>query len=138
MNYELLFGKLNNMDCMEGMKQFPDKYFELAIVDPPYGIERFKKPAGKTRFNSSKMFQESGILWDKKPDKKYFNELKRISKYQIIFGMNNFELPTTEYFIVWDKMATVKNFSRCELAWTNKKQPSLLFQYAWSGLSDGI
>ena len=110
---------LHNMDCMEGMKQFPDKYFELAIVDPPYGIERYKKNDGG---NSKKIqcFGDKDKNWNnEKPDKQYFDELFRVSEKQIIWGANNFLLPESEYFIVWDKMQFMPSFARCEMAWTN-------------------
>jgi site-specific DNA-methyltransferase (adenine-specific) len=119
-----------NMDCMDGMKQFPDKYFELAIVDPPYGLERFKRPSGKTRFASCKRMQEQGLEWDKAPDKEYFEELERVSQYQIIWGANNFQLPKSEYFVVWDKMQSVDNFASAEYAWTNRPLPAKVFRYS--------
>lgn len=95
--------ELHNIDCMEYMAGLPDKAFDLAIVDPPYGIERFKKPSGSTRFNSSKLMQEFGLTWDNKPLNEYFIDLFRVSKNQIIFGANNFQLPPSEYFLIWDK-----------------------------------
>ena len=121
-----------NMDCMEGMKQIPDKYFELAIVDPPYGIKRFEKPSGTTRFKNSKLMQESGLTWDIKPTQEYFDELFRISKNQIIWGANNFNLPASEYFAIWDKQQTVNNFSSAEYAWVSPtlKQPALVFRFS--------
>ena len=82
--------ELHNVDCLPFMKQCEDKQFDLAIVDPPYGIERFKKPSGKTRFKSSKLMQEEGLTWDKKPSQEYWIELFRISKNQIVWGANNF------------------------------------------------
>ena len=115
------------MDCMDGMKQFPDKYFELAIVDPPYGLERHKR--GSLRIDNSKK-AENGLLWDEKPSKEYFDELFRVSQKQIIWGANNFTLPETEYFIVWDKFQTVDNFASAEYAWTNIKMPAKVFRYA--------
>ncbi len=114
------------MDCMDGMKQFPDKYFELAIVDPPYGLERHKR--GSLRIDNSKK-AENGLLWDEKPSKEYFDELFRVSQKQIIWGANNFTLPETEYFIVWDKWQTVDNFASAEYAWTNIKMPAKVFRY---------
>ena len=127
--------KLNNFyneDCLQAMKQIPDKYFDLAIVDPPYGITRFEKPSGKTRFKNSKMMQEEGLLWDKKPSREYFDELFRVSKDQIIWGANNFELPPTEYFCIWDKQQTVDNFSSAEYAWVSMglKKPAKVFRYS--------
>ena len=122
----LELNKLYNMDCMDGMKQFPDKYFELAIVDPPYGLERHKR--GSLRIDNSKK-AENGLLWDEKPSKEYFDELFRVSQKQIIWGANNFTLPETEYFIVWDKWQTVDNFASAEYAWTNIKIPAKVFRY---------
>lgn len=118
-----------NMDCMEAMKQFPDKFFELAIVDPPYEIERHKK--GSLRISKVGGLNDNGCLrWDKKPGKEYFNELFRVSKNCIIWGANNFTLPETEYFIVWNKRQTVDNFASAEYAWTNCKVPARVFDYS--------
>ena len=121
----LELNKLYNMDCMEGMKQFPDKYFELAIVDPPYGI--FGNKA-----KSSNRIDKNGKInkWDVKPTQEYFDELFRVSKNQIIWGANNFTLPNTEYFIIWDKEQTVDNFASAEYAWTNCKMPAKVFRYS--------
>jgi len=114
-------------DCMDIMRDIPDKYFELAIVDPPYGIERFKK--GSLRFDKNNSMPD-GIKWDNKPKENYFKELFRVSHSQIIWGANNFILPTTEYFIIWDKQQTVDNFACAEYAWTNVKKPAKLFRYS--------
>lgn len=124
MKYEL--NHFYNCDCMDLMREFPDKYFELAIVDPPYGLERHKR--GSLRIDNSKK-AENGLLWDKKPSKEYFDELFRVSQKQIIWGANNFTLPETEYFIVWDKYQTVDNFASAEYAWTNIKMPAKVFRY---------
>jgi site-specific DNA-methyltransferase (adenine-specific) len=123
----LELNKLYNMDCMEGMKQFPDKYFGLAIVDPPYGIARF----GNRVELSNRICKEAKInKWDIKPTQEYFDELFRVSKNQIIWGANNFTLPNTEYFIIWDKEQTVDNFASAEYAWTNCKIPAKVFRYS--------
>ena len=121
-----------NTDCLEAMKQYPDKYFELAIVDPPYGIERFKKPSGTTRFKSSKLMQEEGLAWDTKPTEEYWNELFRVSKNQIVFGANNFTMPPSEYFLIWDKAQTVDNFATAEYAWVSMglKKPAKIYRYS--------
>jgi site-specific DNA-methyltransferase (adenine-specific) len=121
-----------NEDCLIGMKRYPDKYFDLAIVDPPYGIKRFEKPSGTTRFKSSKMMQETGLIWDIIPKKEYFIELFRVSKNQIIWGANNFELPSSEYFCIWDKEQTVDNFASAEYAWVGGefKKPAKVFRYS--------
>lgn len=117
---------------MELMAEFEDNHFDLAIVDPPYGIERFSKPSGGTRFNSCERMQKEGLEWDKAPKKEYFDELFRVSKNQIIWGANNFVLPKTEYFCIWDKQQTVDNFATAEYAWVSMglKKPAKIFQYS--------
>lgn len=118
-----------NEDCMIGMARYPDKHFDLAIVDPPYGLDRYKKNDGG---NSKKIrcFGDKDKNWNnEKPSEEYFEELFRISKSQIIFGANNFNLPTSEYFIVWDKQQMMPSFARCEMAWTNCKVPAKIYAY---------
>jgi site-specific DNA-methyltransferase (adenine-specific) len=121
-----------NMDCVEAMKSYPDNYFELAIVDPPYGIKRFEKPSGKTRFSSSKLMQENGLTWDNKPKQEYWDELFRVSKNQIVWGANNFIMPPSEYFCIWNKKQTVDNFATAEYAWVSMglKKPAKIFDYS--------
>lgn len=121
-----------NEDCIIGMKRYPDKYFDLAVVDPPYGIKRFEKPSGTTRFKSSKMMQEEGLTWDIKPTDEYWDELFRVSKNQIVFGANNFVMPPSEYFLVWDKAQTVDNFATAEYAWVSMglKKPAKIYRYS--------
>ena len=111
-----------NTDCLEYMRTLPDKAFQLAIADPPYGIDRFKR--------ASRVNGERPILWDKAPDKDFFDELFRVSEYVIIWGGNNFELPTSEYFLIWNKEQTVDNFASLEYAWTNVKMPAKMFTYS--------
>lgn len=104
-----------NADNMEIMKQYPDKYFDLAIVDPPYGL-------GDSVVNSGgrfKRYENKNGNWDNSiPDKSYFDELFRISKNQIIWGGNYFQLPTNKCFIIWDKLQPEGvSFAMCEYAW---------------------
>ena len=122
---------LFNEDCMQVMARYPDNYFDLAIVDPPYGIKRFEKPAGGTRFNSSEMMQKEGLKWDNKPTQKYWDELFRVSRNQIVWGANNFLMPPTEYFCIWNKKQTVANFASAEYAWVSMglKSPAKIFDY---------
>jgi site-specific DNA-methyltransferase (adenine-specific) len=122
---------ITNEDNMELMARYPDNYFELAIVYPPYGIERFKKPSGTTRFKNSKLMQEEGLTWDNKPNEEYFNELFRVSKNQIVWGANNFIMPPSEYFLIWNKKQTVENFASCEYAWVSMglKKPAKIYDY---------
>lgn len=119
-------------DCVKALKRFNDKHFDLAIVDPPYGIKRFEKPSGTTRFKSSKMMQEEGLTWDIKPTDEYWEELFRVSKNQIVFGANNFVMPPSEYFLVWDKAQTVDNFATAEYAWVSMglKKPAKIYRYS--------
>ena len=120
-NIKLLLG-----DCMDIMPEYPTDYFDLAIVDPPYGIKRFARPTRVSIPEHPTKINE----WDIKPNAKYFAELFRVSKKQIIWGANNFDLPPTEYFIVWDKNQTVDNFASAEYAWTNIKQPAKIFRHS--------
>lgn len=123
---------ITNEDNMALMARYPDKYFDLAIVDPPYGIERFKKASGKTRFKGHEGMQNEGLVWDTKPSIKYFDELFRVSKNQIIWGANNFQLPPSEYFCIWNKKQTVDNFATCEYAYVSMglKSPAKMFNYS--------
>lgn len=117
-----------NMDCQEYMKTIPDKHFELAIVDPPYGLCRYTKNDGGNS-NKIKSFGDKDKNWNNiKPNKLYFKELFRISHNQIIWGGNNFELPLSEYFIIWDKGQMMPSFAQCEMAWTNCKKPAKIFK----------
>ena len=121
----MLISEVYNEDCLLGMARYPDKYFDLAIVDPPYGLERFKK--GGSHVN--KYGNEKGQWNNEKPTNEYFNELFRVSKNQIIWGANNFQLPTSEYFIIWQKSnAEDFSFAMCEMAWTNCKVPAKVYK----------
>lgn len=106
-----------NGDCMEGMKKYPDKYFDIAIVDPPYGIGDKFKGGNSGRMNFNEIVNKK---WDKVPDEEYFDQLYRVSKNQIVWGGNYFNLPPTRCFIVWDKLIG-EDFSlaMAELAWSN-------------------
>lgn len=117
-----------NCDCLEWMKSLPDKYFDLCIADPPYEIERFKKSCPLRMKKGDRHY--NGITWDKAPTDEVFNEMFRVSKKCIIWGANNFQLPKSEYFIVWNKEQTVDNFASLEYAWTNCKVPAKLFTYS--------
>ena len=121
-----IISEVYNMDCVAGMREYPDKYFDLAIVDPPYGIERFKKGGSHVNKYGTENQEWNNI----KPTKEYFNELFRVSKYHIIWGANNFELPTSEYFIIWQKGNALEfSFAMVEQAWTNVKKPAKLFKH---------
>ena len=121
---------ITNEDNMVLMARYPDKYFDLAIVDPPYGIDRNNMQMGNSIFNKDNKKWDSNV-----PDNTYFNELFRVSKNQIIWGGNYFELPPSQYFAIWDKGETMYNrdFAECEYAWARsggtrmyKKNPNQL------------
>ena len=141
-NIEL--NKIILADCMDIMKDIPDKYFELAIVDPPYGIKHDRNltaygKAGKSfSFNKNKINHLKKNWDDKIPDECYFFELFRISKNQIIWGANNFSkyIPSSTGWIYWDKKITNKNnknFSDGELAFTSFNKRLIKFEFDWIG-----
>ena len=120
---------LYNADCMEIMKGFADNQFDLAMVDPPYGIDRFKNGIG---INDRHKIKSTSIFNNSKPNDEYFLQLFRISKNQIVFGANNFVMPPSEYFLIWNKHQTVDNFSSAEYAWVSMglKKPAKVFDYS--------
>lgn len=133
------------MDCMQGMKEFPDKYFDLAIVDPPYGR---KEHGGRNRSgyvrqkNGSKIFVKDGQYenrkWDNEPpSEEYFNELMRVSKNQIIFCCNYFDYPLIGGRIVWDKCNDGSDQSDAEIAYCSMNDRVDIFRYMWRGMFQG-
>lgn len=114
-----------NMDCMEYMRSLPDKAFDLAVVDPPYGISI-------TNSGRLKKYNANNKKWDEEiPQKQYFDELFRVSKNQIIWGGNYFYLPPTRCFLIWDKQQPEDvSFSSCEFAWTSFDQSAKTFYYS--------
>ena len=106
-----------NMDCMEGMKEFPDKYFDLAVVDPPYfsGPERRGFYGRKISPIGVQRIYEKAERWEI-PGPQYFKELERVSKHQIVFGCNYFRWYFRPGRIVWDKCNGKSSFSDCEIA----------------------
>lgn len=131
------------LDCVDGMKKFPDKYFDIAIVDPPYAdgtIGEFKR-ADKSRFggifDKYKKRGKKQINWDVTPSKEYFDELFRVSKQQIIWGGNYFNefLPSNRNFIIWRKLKISEDFSMAmaEYAWTSINGNAKVYQQAPQG-----
>lgn len=127
-----------NMDCMQGMKQFPDKYFDLGIVDPPYGIgENGDKNHTRCKLAKSKNYKAFSGNDIEPPDKEYFDELFRVSKNQIIWGANHFIskiLYDSSCWIVWDKDNGENDFADCELAWTSFKSAVRKVKIRWQGM----
>ena len=155
-NIEIILG-----DCMEIMAKMPDKAFELAIVDPPYGInapnmqmgngtgkkgkygphgESWASRLKKGRLNSGaeklkdRALQMMPVKWDFEiPPPEYFLELARVCVNQIIWGGNYFDLGPTRCFVVWDKVQPWENFSQCEMAWTSFDGPAAHFTHSNTG-----
>lgn len=127
-----------NIDCMDGMKQFPDKYFDLAIVDPPYfsGPEHRKYYGRKISPIGVQRLYGTLSEWDI-PGEEYFNELKRVSKHQIIWGCNYFNYPFGAGRIVWDKCNGKSSFSDCEIAFCSLHDSVRIFRYMWNGMFQG-
>jgi len=124
---------LSQENNMKLMARCADKFFDLAIVDPPYGVLNKTKRGGDRKFNMKEYSK-----WDKKPSDDYFDELFRVSKNQIIWGGNYFGHLWTknEYnkgFVVWDKNQpeTLNNFSMAEIAWSSFDKPSKFFILAF-------
>jgi len=115
------------MDCMEGMKNTPDKFYDLAIVDPEYGISVTSMNMG----GRQTVKPDKSKKWDEKiPDQTYFDELFRVSKDQVIWGGNYFPLPIHKCFLIWDKGETMygRDFAEVEQAWCSHDKPALIYK----------
>lgn len=147
------------MDCMQGMAEFPDGFFDLAVVDPPYGIGIAKHKAAQIvgggarprhfikngngesskpiRTYASKFYH--GFDDSAPPDESYFQELARVSRQRIIWGGNFFldTLGRATCMIVWDKKRRGMDQADCEIAWTNLPGQSRMFEYTWNGMLQG-
>ena len=130
--------EFKNMDCMTEMVKFPDNYFDVAIVDPPYysGPEKRKFYGRKISPIGVQRIYDKSTSWSV-PEREYFDELFRISKNQIIFGCNYFNYPFGSGRIVWDKCNGSSSFSDCELAYTSFHDSVRLFRYMWNGMMQG-
>lgn len=144
-----------NMDCMDAMREMPDKFFDLAVVDPPYGITVDLQSLGKgtglapqantqARITKSRMhgggklkdraINKYDSSWDSSPPpQEYFQQLFRVSRNQVIWGGNYFNLPPTRGILCWDKEQTFLNFSQWEMAWTSFDFPAKLFRFSNRG-----
>lgn len=124
---------------MEYMSTVPDKYFDLAIVDPPYGLNIAKD--GKIGGGVAKAKNYGSKSWDEQtPKQQYFDELIRVSKEQIVWGGNYFfDLWQTpcKGFIIWDKEQSAPSYADVELAWTSFDKPAKSFRFTWNGMLQG-
>ena len=125
-------------DCMDYLSKFPDKYFELAIVDPPYfsGPEKRNYYGRKISPIGVKRIYLPSSNWEI-PNKEYFDELIRISKNQIIWGCNYFDYQFGPGRIIWDKCNAGSDFSDCEIAYCSLHDSVRLFRYMWNGMLQG-
>ena len=155
MNYGRI--DIRHADCMDVMKEYPKGYFDIAIVDPPYGIGSDRMNLGEgysdSKYSSAKYrksqmqkfakgrlgacagklknraIQKLNSSWDVPPPPAYFRELRRVSKHQIICGGNYFKLPPSRCWVAWDKEQPWKNFSQMELIYTSYDFPAKLFRH---------
>jgi site-specific DNA-methyltransferase (adenine-specific) len=128
-----------NIDCMAGMKQYPDKYFDLAVVDPPYGINADSKNSVnkmQSRKSASRSKKYGDQKWDSEvPDEEYFIELFRVSKNQIIWGVNYYPFDfLSGGRIYWDKCVTMPTYSDGELAYCSLLNSIKSVKIAWHGM----
>ena len=132
-----------NADCMDYLKEFPDNYFDLAIVDPPYGgVTQGGYMANKMGGGVAKNRNDYhlGVWQYGRPSDDYFKELLRVSKNQIIWGGNYYAslLPDSQGWIVWDKEKPEGvSFADAELAWTSFDVATRIFKFAWNGMLQG-
>lgn len=151
--------ELHNIDCMEGMKQYPDKHFDLAICDPPYGIGedgrshvgriykkdgtaivKIDKRNGSVIKVKPQKYKLSSGYDDKHPTPEYFNQLFRVSKFVIIWGENYMSFYQKEKQsgrIIWDKVNGGSDQSDAEIAFTNCHDSVRIVKYMWSGMLQG-
>ena len=127
-----VISEVYNCDCLEYMRKQPDNRFDLAIVDPPYGLPA-KSTHGRGKLKDRSLNRGNIHQWDFRPPKEYFEELFRVSKNQIIWGGNYFELPPCRCFVCWDKEQVWENFSQCEFAWTSFDKPAKMIRLANRG-----
>jgi len=145
--YELDFNNLSsvfiNCDCMDALKQMPDKCIDLSICDPPYGgVTQGGYMTNQMGGGVAKNRNDYHLsLWQcERPSEEYFKELQRVSKNQIIWGGNYYAslLPDSQCWIVWDKEKPEGvSFADAELAWTSFNLATRIFHFAWNGMLQG-
>jgi len=129
--------ELHNIDCMEYLATCEDNAFDLAIVDPPYGIDITNQSQGKGG-GLAKKIDYAKKDWDKNaPTEEYFNQLERVSKNQIIWGANHFRARNSSCWIVWDKVNGASDFADAELAYTTFTSAVRIFRFKWAGMLQG-
>ena len=126
-------------NCMNYLPDFPDNYFDVAVVDPPYfsGPEKRKFYGNETSSIGVKRVEYEKMDTWKPPSKEYFNQLFRVSKNQIIWGCNYFDYNFPPGRIIWDKCNGNSSFSDCEIAACSFHDSVRLFRYMWNGMQQG-
>lgn len=121
-------GRVHCVDCLEALKQLPDKCVDLVLTDPPYGLgDRLCDGGGKLRNSPFCVLYRNSSKWDIKPSEALFEQIFRVSTNQIICGGNYFGLPPTRGFVVWDKRQPMPTLSSCEYIWTSFDVPAKMF-----------
>ena len=124
---------IHRVDCMDGLREMPDNYVDLAIVDPPYGIGANRMTLG----NGKRKLYRGGDDWDRSPpSREYFSELDRVSINRIIWGGNYYaDLcgKNSSCWVVWDKCTGANSFADCELAYTSFCSVAKIFKHSWVG-----
>ena len=135
--------KLFNMDCMEALREMEDNQFDLAIVDPPYGIgENGNRNASRGKLAIAKDYKPFAGGDVSAPDPNYFDQLRRVSKNQIMWGANHYidNLPfncSSPCWVIWDKVTGKSDFADAEMAWTSFKTAVRMLKFQWSGMLQG-
>jgi site-specific DNA-methyltransferase (adenine-specific) len=115
---------------LAAMREMEDNQYDLAIVDPPYGIDTASAFQGSGKLKKRALNRDTKIKrWDTAPSAEYFEQLFRVSKEQIVWGGNYFDLPPTRCVIAWDKVQPWENFSGWEMGWTSFNKPAPLFKF---------
>lgn len=127
-----------NMDCMKGMAQFPDGFFDLAVVDPPYFSGPERRGYYGSKVSKIGVYRDYPVspVWEI-PGRAYFDELRRVAKHYIVWGCNYFSYEFAPGRIVWDKCKKGTSFSDCELAATDIFNTVRLFRFMWNGMLQG-
>lgn len=137
------FLDLRNMDCMDLMATFPDGHFDLAIVDPPYGIGAAEDKRGGQQHGKAAAPSKSygAKMWDSgTPPVEYFDELRRVSKHQIIWGANHMMekiMRGSPSWVIWDKQNGDNGYADAELAYTSHDKAARVFRFRWAGMLQG-
>ena len=129
--------ELHNIDCMEYLATCKDNAFELAIVDPPYGLNQFHKTSSRGKLATVKNYKPFFGNDKTSPSEEYFAELERVSINQIIWGANHFRARNSSCWVVWDKDNGATDFADAELAYTTFNTAVRVFRFKWQGMLQG-